>query len=75
MKSRTKHKYVSNLNMEWIDDKTLFKAVMFARKMIREGTHPTTANFRAAEYYEVAVSDVAHYVGQAASLTRLKRGK
>ena len=50
--------------MDYIPDKTLFKAVMFARGMIRRGTRPDIANDRAAKYYEVSVSDVAHYVGQ-----------
>lgn len=53
--------------MDYIPDKTLFKAVMFARKMMREGTPPGVANTRAAQYYRVSVSDVAHYTGQVAS--------
>ena len=52
--------------MDWIGDKTLYKAVMFARHMIREGTRPPIANHRAAQYYHVKTEDVAHYTGQAA---------
>jgi len=50
--------------MDYIPDKTLFKAVMFARSMIRNGTRPDIANDRAAKHYRVSVSDVGHYVGQ-----------
>jgi len=50
--------------MDYIPDKTLFKAVMFARKMIRGGTRPSIANSRAAKYYGVSISNVAHYTGQ-----------
>lgn len=52
--------------MDFIKDKTLFKAVMFSRHMIREGTRPQLAHHRAARYYGVDPSDVARYVGQAA---------
>jgi hypothetical protein len=51
--------------MDYIPDRTLFKAVMFALRMMREGTPPAVANTRAAGYYGVGVSDVAHYTGQA----------
>jgi hypothetical protein len=63
--------------MDYIPDKLLFKAVMFARKMMREGTPPAVANTRAAGYYGVAVSEVAYYTGQAAgtcSHRRRRRG-
>jgi hypothetical protein len=52
--------------MDYIPDKTLFAAVMFARRMIREGTRPGLAITRAANYYRVSVQDVAHHTGQAA---------
>ncbi len=51
--------------MGYIPDKTLFKAVTFALKLMREGMRPAVAHTRAAGYYGVAVSDVAHYTGQA----------
>jgi hypothetical protein len=38
---------------------------MFALKMMHQGTPPAIANSRAADYYGVAVQDVAHYTGQA----------
>ena len=50
--------------MDYIADRSLVLAVMFARKMIREGTPAGIANTRAANFYHVAVSDVARYVGQ-----------
>src|SRR5829696_7946678 len=51
--------------MDYIPDKTLSKAVMFARRMIREGKPPGVANTRAADYHGVPVADVARHVGQA----------
>jgi hypothetical protein len=53
-------------DMDYIGNRDLFAAVMFSRKMIREGTDPWIANDRSARYYSVDVSDVAHYVAQAA---------
>jgi hypothetical protein len=50
--------------MDYIEDKELYKAVMFARRMIRQGTKPPIANSRAAKYYAVPVGDVARYTGQ-----------
>ena len=52
--------------MGYIKNKTLFKAVMFARNMMRDGTDPAIANSRAAKYYKVKVSDVAHHTGTVA---------
>ena len=60
--------------MDYIPDPTLYKAVMFARQMIREGKPPGVANTRAAGYYGVEVSDVARYVGQAGG-TQAQRKK
>ncbi len=53
--------------MDFIPDKILYKAVMFARNMMRKGTPPPIANARAAKYYGVSINDVAHYTGQNAS--------
>lgn len=55
-----KHKYI----MDFIADKDLFKAVSFASSMIRKGQSPRNAIRIAALYYQVDMSDVAHYVGQ-----------
>lgn len=59
--------------MDYISDKATFAAVMFARKLIREGMSPGLANAKAAKYYKVAVSAVAKYVGQHASRTKQAR--
>jgi len=60
--------------MDHISDPILFKAVMFARKMMRQGVPPSVANARAASFYDVAVSSLAHYTGQvAARCARRKR--
>ncbi len=47
-------------SMDYIPDKRLFAAVMFARRMMREGAALGVANTRAAKYYGVPVQDVAH---------------
>lgn len=59
--------------MDFIPDKSLYAAVMFARKMMREGTPPGVANNRAAQYYGVSVQDVAHYTGQAGGRSNARR--
>ncbi|HEY7427513.1 MAG TPA: hypothetical protein VH682_24980 [Gemmataceae bacterium] len=51
--------------LDYIADRTVYAAVMFALKMMHQGTPPAIANSRAADYYGVAVQDVAHYTGQA----------
>lgn len=61
--AKAKYDYV----MDYIDDKDLFKAVMWACKMIREGTSPATAIRRSSRYYGKDMSDIAHYVGQRGS--------
>ena len=66
---RPKYKYV----MDFIPDKAVYKAVMFATMMIRDGTAPAVAIRRAAYYYEVNYSDVAHYVGQRAGRKRAEK--
>jgi hypothetical protein len=60
--------------MDFIKDKALYAAVMFARKMIREGTPPQKANYIAANFYKRNISDVAHYVGQAAAGVKNSKG-
>jgi hypothetical protein len=61
--------------MDYIPDPTLFKAVTFALRLMREGTPPAVANTRAAGHYRVSVSDVAHYTGQAAATCSRRRGR
>ena len=55
-----KHEYV----MDYINDRDTYKAVMYARKMIRSGTRPPIAIRKAAFYYQVNIGDVAHYIAQ-----------
>ena len=61
---------MSNYKTDYIPDKDLYAAVMFARKMIRQGTPAGLANYKAARYYGVDSSDVAHFVGQAGRRSR-----
>jgi hypothetical protein len=56
--------------MDYIPDKQLFAAVMWAREQIREGQAPGIAIYKAANYYGYSTEDVAHYVGQEASRKR-----
>ncbi len=58
--SKAKYKYV----MDYIPNKEVYKAVMFARKMRREGRTTENAIRIASNYYDVDMSDVAHYMGQ-----------
>lgn len=60
--------------MDYIPDKNLFKAVMFARDMIRNGTSPGMANAIAARHYRYRVGEVARYVGQVGG-TIVQRGR
>ena len=59
--------------MPYIGDKRVFSAVMYARQMIREGGDPRLSICHAARYYRVDKSDVAHYVGIAASNVKRRR--
>jgi hypothetical protein len=49
--------------IDYVPDRTRYSAVMFALRMMRQGTPPGIANTRAANYYGVSVQDVAHYTG------------
>lgn len=64
---------MSEYVMDFIPNKTLFKAVMFSRDMMRGGTRPAVANYRAARYYGVRVADVAKYTGQVAARVRARK--
>lgn len=61
---------MAKYNMGFIADKDLYAAVMFARKMIRQGKPAGLANYTAAKFYNVDMADVAHYVGQAAGRSK-----
>lgn len=50
--------------MDYIDDKNVFKAVMFAAKMLRQGRNKMQAIRTASRYYDVDMQLVAHYLGQ-----------
>ena len=53
-----------------IDDKSVFKAVVFSLSMMRKGTAPYIANARAAKYYGVSIGQVSFYTGQHSSRVR-----
>lgn len=50
--------------MDDIDDPDLHNAVSMARDMMRNGISPGLANWKAAYYHAVDVSDVASWVGK-----------
>jgi hypothetical protein len=50
-----------------IKDKTVFKAVSFARKMKSEGMAIGLAIYKAAKYYKVSQRDVAQEMGKLAN--------
>lgn len=55
-----KHEYV----MDYIENPTVYKAVMYARDMIHNGTNASIAIRKAAYRYKVDMSEVARYCGQ-----------
>lgn len=73
MSGNGKPKRTRQYGMDFIPDKRLYAAVMFARKMMREGTPPGVANTRAANYYGVSVQDVAHYTGQVGGRSKSRK--
>ena len=50
--------------------KPYYPAVMFACKMLREGTGRNTAIYRASKYYHVDAEEVSKYVAQRSSVGR-----
>ena len=58
--SKAKYDYL----MDKASDKDTFKAVMFACKMIRQGSLPSNAIRTASRYYDCDMSEVAQLVGQ-----------
>lgn len=69
--AKPKYDYV----MDYIEDKDVFRAVMFAAKLIRDGRSANNAVRIASRYYDVDMSDVAHYLGQRGARRRNeKRG-
>lgn len=74
MKSKMKSNGKRRFLMDYIEDKEIFKAVMFARKLMRQGKPARKANYIAAHYYGVSISDVAHYTGQTAGTYAGRQG-
>ena len=58
--SKAKYDYL----MDYIPDKAVYKAVMFACEMIRQGKGFWQAIRTASRYYDVDMEDVRHYVSQ-----------
>ena len=68
-------KYRNNL-MPYIKDKDVYKAVMFARKMYKDGMNVGLAIYKASRYYKVDQSDVAYYMGQlGGNVNAIRNGK
>lgn len=65
-----KYKKVDLSHMPYISDKDTFKAVIFARRLMGAGVPAGLANYKAAKYYDLDVSEVARYMGKLASNTR-----
>lgn len=61
--------------MPFIEDKTMFRAICFARKMTKEGMGAGLAISKAARYYELPESDVAHWMGKCAAARKKHRGR
>lgn len=50
--------------MDYIKDKDLFKAVMFACDLLKQGKSYTKSIGLASSYYDVNPDDVRHFVSQ-----------
>jgi len=59
-------------SLPYIADKELFKAVMFALSLKKDGLSIPLAVCRAAKYYGVKQTDVAYYVGAKGGRKRAK---
>lgn len=59
--------------MDYIPDKDLYAAVMFACKMVKDGTDYHDAVRRASRYYDVEADDVRHYMSQRSGRTRANK--
>lgn len=68
--SKAKYQYI----MDYIDDKAVYAAVIFACKMLREGTSYWQAIRTASRYYDVDMDEVAHFVAQRGSRRQKERG-
>lgn len=59
--------------MDYIPDKDVYKAVMFARSLHRKGKSMSVSIRLASNYYDVDMSDVSKYVGQSGGRKRTER--
>ena len=57
----------------YIKDKTLFKAVCFARRLCADGIPIGLAIYKSAKYYKIREKDVAQEMGRLGSHVREKR--
>ena len=46
------------MKKQWLE-KDLFKACMFAKRLVENGVEPGLANYKAGQYYGYSASDVA----------------
>jgi hypothetical protein len=60
-------------SMDFIPDRTLYAAVMFAKRMIRGGEPAGLSITKAASYYGVNTADVARFAGQPVGRQRRRR--
>ena len=67
---KIEYKEIDLSHMPYISNKNTFKAVVFARRLMGAGYSIGLANYKAANYYDVCVSEIARYMGKLASNTR-----
>jgi hypothetical protein len=58
--------------LPFIPDKNVFRAVMFALKMIEEGIPPQDAYIRSGKYYNADRGEIAKYCNQARGIGQYK---
>ena len=59
--------------MDYIDDPNLYKAVMFACRLLRQGKTINKAVGVASNYYKVNPNDVRHFVSQRSSRSQANK--
>lgn len=70
MSPRDKQASAAMMGHDFIEDKDTFKAVQFARKLIKDGMAVGLATWKAARYYEAPLDDVRKFVAQVGARKR-----
>ena len=67
----SQHEFV----MDYIEDKAVLKAVMFACSLLKKGKNYSSAVRIASRYYDVDAGDVRHYLSQRSGRSQANRNQ